>query len=236
MPSNRVHPTAVIGEGVELGTGNVVMPYAVILGPVTIGDDNWFGPHSLIGAPPQFRLGPHPPWDEPQGQFPIVIGNGNRIREFVSVAMGRVRSTTVGDRCIFMGRSNAPHDCVFDDDVTLAGGSQFSGNVTVGRGVNLGLEASVRQNLVLGALAMIGMDSTVLTDIPPFALVYGTPARVRGANRVGLEREGWDGALIDRLDEHYRRFGTEPPDFLPEGLQPDLDVFVERVRLRDGAH
>ena len=35
--ANRIHPTAVLGPGVELGSGNVVGPYAVVLGPCRIG-------------------------------------------------------------------------------------------------------------------------------------------------------------------------------------------------------
>ena len=30
---NEIHPTAIIGPGVELGDGNIVGPYAVIQGP-----------------------------------------------------------------------------------------------------------------------------------------------------------------------------------------------------------
>jgi UDP-N-acetylglucosamine acyltransferase len=35
--ANRIHPTAVLGPGVELGSGNVVVPYALVLGPCRIG-------------------------------------------------------------------------------------------------------------------------------------------------------------------------------------------------------
>ncbi len=49
MP-NRIHPTAVLGPGVELGSGNVVGLYAVVLGPCRIGDDDWIGPHVVPGT------------------------------------------------------------------------------------------------------------------------------------------------------------------------------------------
>jgi UDP-N-acetylglucosamine acyltransferase len=37
---------------------------------------------------------------------------------------------------------------------------------------------------------MIGMGSVVTRSVPPFALAYGSPARVRGANEVGMRRKG----------------------------------------------
>src|SRR5438105_9878108 len=40
---NRIHPTAVVGDAVDLGEGNVIGPYAVVLGPCRMGDDNWIG-------------------------------------------------------------------------------------------------------------------------------------------------------------------------------------------------
>src|SRR5438270_513526 len=33
---NRIHPTAVVGDAVDLGEGNVVGPYAVVLGPCSL--------------------------------------------------------------------------------------------------------------------------------------------------------------------------------------------------------
>ena len=67
--ANRIHPTAVLGEGVELGEDNVIGPFAVIAGPVRIGDGNWIGPHVTIGTPGEDRHRPHPAaWDGGAGR------------------------------------------------------------------------------------------------------------------------------------------------------------------------
>jgi UDP-N-acetylglucosamine acyltransferase len=50
---------------------------------------------------------------------------------------------------------------------------------------------AVHQHRNIGSGAMIGMNSTVTHDIPDFALAYGNPARVHGANKVGLHQMGW---------------------------------------------
>jgi UDP-N-acetylglucosamine acyltransferase len=152
MTGNDIHPTAVLGADVTLGTGNVVGPYVVIVGPCEIGDDNWLGPHVSIGGPPA-----------------------------ASVAMG--------------------------------------GHVRVGAGANLGLGSMVHQRRVIGPGAMLGMGSVVTRDVPPFALAYGSPARVRGANRVGMQRSGITAAVIDALGDRYAEGAV---DLAVDGVPADL--------------
>ena len=48
--TNRIHPTAVIGPQVTMGTGNVIGPYCVLQGPVTLGDDNYLSSHVSVGG------------------------------------------------------------------------------------------------------------------------------------------------------------------------------------------
>ena len=42
---NKIHPTVIIGKDVILGDGNEILPYTIIEGPVTIGNNNVIGPH-----------------------------------------------------------------------------------------------------------------------------------------------------------------------------------------------
>lgn len=229
MAGNRIHETAVIEGEVDLGSGNIVMPYSVITGPCTIGDDNWFGPHTFVGAPPQYAGHAHSAWDEDTSDFGVEIGNANRIREYVSVARGTRRPTRIHDGCMLMARSNAPHDVEYEDGVTLTGGAQVGGRVSLGRGAMIGMNASVHQRMVVGALAMIGMGAAVKHDIPPFALAYGVPARVVGANIVGLRRVGTVQTEIDRIDAHYRETPLEPPDFLSGELRDLVASYLSRI-------
>lgn len=99
-PRNRIHPTAVLGDGVELGEHNVIGPYAVLVGPLRIGDHNWVGPHAVIGTPAEHRDGAHPiGWEGELGGTGVEIGHRNRIREFTSIHQGIQRSTRIGDEC-----------------------------------------------------------------------------------------------------------------------------------------
>jgi acetyltransferase-like isoleucine patch superfamily enzyme len=63
-PHGQPHPPAVLGSGVDLGSANVVGPYAVIPGPWRIGDGTRIGPHVAPGTPPEIRGPDHgAAWD-----------------------------------------------------------------------------------------------------------------------------------------------------------------------------
>jgi UDP-N-acetylglucosamine acyltransferase len=195
--ANTIHPTAVIGPGVVLGVGNVVAPYAVILGPCRIGDRNWIGPHVTIGTPAQIRDHEHPVgWaEEPTGSG-VVIGDDNVIREYVTVHQPADDTTRIGDRCYLMSYAHVPHDATLGDAVTLSNSAQLGGHTVIGEGANVGLSAVIHQRLAIGGGAMVGMGAIVTKHVPPFAVVYGNPARIAGTNRVGLQRSGFGDDVI----------------------------------------
>jgi UDP-N-acetylglucosamine acyltransferase len=51
---------------------------------------------------------------------------------------------------------------------------------------------------------MLGGGSRVTQDIAPFIKVGGSPPRLAGLNRIGLERRGFTGATCDALEGAYR--------------------------------
>ena len=216
--ANTVHPTAVIDGDVELGTGNVIGAYAVITGPCRIGDNNQIGPHAVIGTPAEgqgFRE---------LAAAGVRIGDRCVIREFVTIHQGTWRETVVGDGAYLMARSHVPHDAVLDADVTIADNVQIAGHAWIGQKANLGLSAAVHQWTRVGAFAMVAMHATVTVDVPPGALVAGSPARIVQANRIGLQRVGADPAAIralDRVYSHMRRTGADL------SARPELDGLLE---------
>lgn len=202
MNPNTIHPTAVIDSTVSLGRDIRVGPNAVIVGRVEIGDRTYIGAGAVIGVLPEVRSVDHlqdaeeRPEGRPAGSH-VVIGSDVIIREGAQIHAGWRGLTRVGDRVMIMNQSYVAHDCEIEDDATLASSVLLAGHVTVGRGANLGLGAKVHQRVVIGPQAMIGMGSVVTRDVPPWALAYGVPARVRGANAVGLERAGLDADVRD---------------------------------------
>jgi UDP-N-acetylglucosamine acyltransferase len=208
---NRIHSTALIGDGVEIGSGNVIGPYAVLLGPIRLGDGNWVGPHVVIGTPAEIRGVDHGTDVGGAAGAGIAIGNGNVVREYTTIHQGHYALTRIGDGCFLMNRVYIGHDGVIGDSVTMASGATLGGHVHVGASANLGMGTIVHQRRVLGPLTMVGMGSVVTRDLPPFSLAYGNPCRVRSANRVGMQRAGVPSATIEALDKAYsENLPTDP--------------------------
>lgn len=216
--SNRIHPTAIIGDGVELGDDNVVGPYTVIVGPCRIGSGNWIGPHVSIGTPAEIRGGAHPVGWEGELDGPgVVIGDRCVIREFSSVHQGSHEVTRVGDEVLLLARSHVAHDCAVDDGVTMAAGVRLAGHTQVGAWATIGMGTVVHQRVRIGPGAMVGMGSAVRQDVPSFAIAVGNPARTSGVNTVGLSRRGVSDEVIEEFGQYFRGRAE-----LPAGLPPEM--------------
>lgn len=224
MP-HRIHPTAVVGAGVELGDDVVIGPFAVVLGPAVIGSRTWIGPHVTLGTPAEDRSAPHPAaWDAaPTGDphrdgFGVRIGEGSTIREYAAVHQGTWRTTTVGAGCYLLRGSHVCHDCVVGDGVTLACDAVLGGHTEVGAHATLGLGAVVHQRGRIGPGAMVGMAAAVRRELGPFTLSMGVPARVTGINAVGLARLGATADQVAGLEPWVLGTGPLPSD-VPENLR-----------------
>jgi UDP-N-acetylglucosamine acyltransferase len=230
--ANRIHPTAIIGDGVELGDDNVIGPYSVVLGPCRIGDGNWIGPHVTIGTPAEDRGGPHPvAWEGEQDGRGVVIGDRNKVREYVTVHQGTRRATAVGDDCYLLVRSHVGHDVTLGDNVVLACSVQLGGHTEVWSHANIGMSTVVHQHGRIGPGAMVGMGSAVRKEVDAFTITVGNPARVSGLNVVGLSRRGCDEEQIAALEPFLKGKGDLPADGLPEGLSTLLKAWADRPPL-----
>lgn len=174
-----------------MGEDNVVGPFCVIVGVVTIGSGNWFGAGVTIGAPPEVRGFPHGPDPLEPGGFGVVIGHDGTFREGAQIHSGWQTQTRIGDSVFVMNQAYIAHDTELASDVTLASGVRLGGHGRIGRGANLGLGTTVHQRVTIGGYAMVGMSSVVTRPIPPFSKAYGSPSRIRGVNNVGMERAGF---------------------------------------------
>lgn len=205
MPSNastKVSSSAFVGPGVELGLDVSIGPFAVLVGPTRIGDHVRIGAGSHVGGAPEIAtVRQNDAWDGDLDHHEVVIGDDTVLRDHVVIHHGSVRPTTVGRGCHLFSGVYVAHDVDIGDGVTLSAGVSLGGHVTVRRGANLGLNVSVHQRRVIGALAMVGMGTPVVRDVPPFATVYGVPARVQGTNRFGMERAGLGPDEIDAVAE-----------------------------------
>lgn len=225
---NRIHDTAVIGSGVELGDDNVIGPYVVILGPTVIGNGNWIGPHTVIGTPPENRTTEHVAgWEGELGEFGVRIGNGNRLREHIALHGGTHRPTTLGNNCFLLFNTHCGHDVVLGDDVTMAPAAHIAGHNNVWSLANIGMGACVHQGVDIGPGAMVGMSAAVRKEIAPWSVSLGNPARAVSLNTVGLSRLGCDGDTVEGLRAYLGGEG-EIPAGAPERVRELLAAWADR--------
>ncbi len=169
-------------------------------GRLRIGRDNKIFHFASLGAPPQ---------DKKYGGEPtsVEIGDGNTIREYVTISRGTVQDvgvTRLADDNWIMAYSHIAHDCQVASHTIFANGVQLAGHVSIGDWVILGGMTLVHQFVHLGAHAFTGMGSTISQDVPPYVMAAGPMARPIGINAEGLKRRGFTPEAIAGLKKAYR--------------------------------
>lgn len=195
-----IGPYAVIGPHVRIGAGTTVGPHTVIEGHTTIGRDNRIFQFASIGAANQDKKYQGEPTE-------LVVGDRNTIREFVTLHVGTVQDkgvTRVGDDNWIMAYSHIAHDCEVGNRTTLANNTTLAGHVQLGDWVTIGGLTGIHQFVKVGAHAMVGFQSAVSQDVPPFMLVDGNPLAVRGMNVVGLRRRDFSAERIAAVKQMHR--------------------------------
>jgi UDP-N-acetylglucosamine acyltransferase len=229
----RIHPTAIVEDGAQLGADVELDAYSVVGSRVRLGDGVQLGrhavvqgdteigprtvvhPHAVLGGPAQFRA--------PAGESArLVIGAENIIREFVTMNTGTAKGggvTSVGDRGYFMAYSHVAHDCHVGNDVTFANNVALAGHVSVGDGANIGGFVAVLQYVRIGRYAFVGGVTGLPTDVIPFGLAQGARASLQGLNLIGLKRRGVPRERIHALRALYRFLFEEAEGSLHERVR-----------------
>jgi UDP-N-acetylglucosamine acyltransferase len=208
VAAEKVHRTASIGPGVELGQDVSIGPHAVLTGPLKVGDRTWIGAGAALGGPPETKSSRmNAAWDGDLDHAGVVVGADVVIRENAVVHQGTWRPTTIADGVWLMSRGYVAHDVEVGEGAVLSAGVSLGGHVTVGAGANIGLNASVHQRRIVGPGAMVGMGTALTCDVPPFGLVYGSPARLHGVNSHVLRQRGVPDEVVEALRAAYEVSG-----------------------------
>lgn len=191
MIDSKISQRAFIGENVNLGSGVSVGPGAVILGPCKIEDDVFIGAGAQIGAPPEMAdKFQNTSWSGEICHAGVEILKGAVVRENAVIHQGTYRPTTVGQRSWILNSVYIAHDVILGNDTTISAGVSIGGHSEIGRFVNIGMNASIHQRVTISDGCMVGMLTPVSKDLPPFAKVYGSPARIRDINLLAMQKLG----------------------------------------------
>ena len=220
-----VGPFAVVEDGVEIGDGSDIATHAVVRRGTRLGRGTVVHPFAVLGGDAQDRR-------HQGGDTTLVAGDDNVFREHVTAHRGTSHGggvTRIGSGGLFMAGAHVAHDCQVGDGVVLANGTLLGGHVHLGDGVVTGGLVAIAPFVHIGERAFLAGGAMVERDVPPWIIVSGDRARVRGLNRVGVERAGLDAAARAGLEDAFRRVYRSNEPLLPAAAaladHPD-----ERVR------
>jgi UDP-N-acetylglucosamine acyltransferase len=218
MPSCKVHPTAIVETGAELGEdveigpfcsvgpevklarGVKLMSHVVVAGRTSIGAGTRLFPFASIGHIPQDL--------KYQGEpSSLTVGSDCLIREGVTMnpgTAGGAMQTVVGDRCAFLANSHVGHDCRIGNNVVFSNNVMLAGHCKIGDFAILGGGAAVIQFARVGAHAFLGGMSGLENDLIPYGMAVGNRAHLSGLNIIGLQRRGFSREDIHTLRRAYR--------------------------------
>lgn len=217
--ASRIHQTAVLAPGTRLGVDVEIGPHTVLGPDVVIGDRTKIGPQVVIegvtriGADNviigQASLGGTPQDLSYKGEpTQVEIGDRNTIREFVTINRGTIKGggvTSIGSDCLLMACCHVAHDCDIRDKVILGNNVLLAGHVLVEEHANISGAAAANHFVTVGAFAYVGGMTRMVQDVPPYMIVEGHTARVRGINVVGLKRGALDESEVETLRLAFKR-------------------------------
>ena len=175
------HPTAVIDEGCDIGSGTKIWHFSHIMPNCRIGENCNIGQNVVI---------------LPE----VVLGSNVKVQNNVSIYTGVTCEDDVfiGPSVVFTNVTN-PRSAVNRKNQYV--------KTIVKRGATIGANATIVCGHDIGSFAFIGAGAVVTKDIPDFALVVGNPARQTGwmseyGHKLNFSKEGY--AFCKESKEKYR--------------------------------
>jgi len=203
-PNVVIGPFCNIGKDVELQSGCRLESNVILKGKLQVAEDvRIFSFSSIghedsdieIGAKTHIReftqIGSQ--WTENETNKKIVIGANNFLMGYVQILSG----VEIADFCILTNAVKLYENVKCEEKVIVGGLSTIEANNTLGTGV------------------MIGGASVVTHDIPPFTLVEGNKATVKGLNIIGLRRRLKNKDDLEEIKAIYKKV-------LADGANKDL--------------
>jgi len=223
----EIGPYCVIGSEVQISDNCKLYSHVNISGNTKIGEGNTFYPFCSIGNNPQDL--------KYNGEkTELIIGNNNKIREYVSINPGTVGGggkTVIGNNCLLMVSSHVAHDCQLGSNIIVANNVAIAGHAEIGDNAIIGGNSAVQQFTRIGKMAMIGGMTGVLNDVIPYGLSIGNRNHLQGLNLIGLRRKNISNKDILELSEAYKEiFKT---DKLSENLSKLNGSFQNNELVKD---
>ena len=155
-----IHRSSYVDDNVEIGEGTKIWHFCHIMSGAKIGERCSLGQNVNVGGK-------------------AVIGNGVKIQNNVSI----YDSVEIEDD-VFCGPSMVFTN-VINPRAFVERKTEYKKTI-LKKGCSIGANATIVCGVTVGEYALVGAGSVVTKDVPPYALVYGNPARVHGE----VDKEG----------------------------------------------
>jgi UDP-N-acetylglucosamine acyltransferase len=198
-PQVKIGEFAIVEEDVVIGANCRIQPYVYVKRWTSLGDNNEISAGTVLGTDPLDKSF--------TGQRSYLrIGNGNIIREHYTISRGTQpdSATEIGDDNYIMTSGHIAHNCRIGNNTVIASCALVAGHVDVEDEAFISGGVVIHQFSKIGRLAMIGGNSRVNLDVPPFFLYTDFNVRPNGLNVVGLKRAGFTPAEIASLKAAYK--------------------------------
>jgi UDP-N-acetylglucosamine acyltransferase len=215
----RVGPFSYVGPRVRIGPRCVIANNVTLVGRTTLGERNTVFPLAVIGVPAQ-----------PGGDGgACTIGPGNAVREHVTIYAGRQRPTTIGADNLLMIYATVGAQAALGDHCILANATHVGPDACLEDYTHTSGFTTIGPSVRVGAYSFLAGYADIARDVPPYAMVQGTPCRVRGVNTHKLRRCGFADDDIRALKEAFRELYNGQED------APNPTV-VARLAAEEGAN
>ena len=216
-PSARIAPTARVDPGARIGPQAVIGEYAIVEDDVVIGAFCRLEPYvyvkrwTTLGERNEISAGTVLGTDPLDKNFTgersyLRIGAGNIIREHYTISRGTQPEsvTEIGDGNYIMTSGHIAHNSKVGNNCVIASCALVAGHVEVEDQAFISGGVVIHQYSKIGRLAMIGGNSRVNSDVPPYFLYSDFNVAAKGLNLVGLRRAGFTREEIAALKNAYR--------------------------------
>lgn len=188
-----VHDTAIIEDGVEIGQGVKIGPFAVIQNGVTIGENTIIGAHvtlshcdigeachikanSVLGGAGFGVAGDESGLIDIPHYGRVIVGNRVSIGSQCCIDRGQLGDTVLADDVKIDNLVQVAHNVQIGQRTVIAGQVGISGSCVIGANVQMGGNAGLADHLNIGDGAVVAARAGVMHDIPAGEMWSGIPA------------------------------------------------------------
>jgi UDP-N-acetylglucosamine acyltransferase len=231
----RIHPTAIVDRGAQIGSDVEIGPYCVIAAGVVVGDSSRIqahailegavkmGPNNLVGYGAIIGAAPQDLGFDPKTQSSVEIGEGNTIREYCTIHRGTAEGTAtkIGDGNFLMVGTHLGHNCVLGDGVVIANDCLLAGYVRIDDRAFIGGGSRFHQGIRMGRLVMA--EGRFTQNLPPF--LSAAKNEVYGFNILGMRRANFSAPERDEVKRAFKllyRSGLNTKQALEKAAESDF--------------